>query len=375
MTKHQTLAYGAALPAPFLDALQELLGTYLSPNMAISVLSGTTVQLAGSTDNAQVALAISGRWRYNTGSVTATHPGGAAGIYALWATASDNAFAVGPPEVDTTNYTFGLEIRASGSPATAISRQIGYVEWSGTAITRANLILDDSALRGTLEPGDYIFSASASRAGAVLADGSSQLRTAFPALFQAVGGTSSPYGFADGTHFNLPDARGRLLIGAGAGAGLTVRVIGANGGVEVVTLSGAQSGVPAHTHPSGGTGTGTTGTGLTGSGATGTGTSGTDSPDHTHTTDVGMTAQFVGQANSGPTTVLLDQSGTANRASGGASARHAHSVPSLSVPQLSVPSLSVSVTDPSTPANSAAAAAASHDNMPPWLAAYVFVKT
>lgn len=385
MTKHQTLAYGAALPAPFLDALQELLGTYMSPNMSLSVLNATTVQLAGSTDNGQVALSINGSWRYNATSVTATHPGGAAGIYALWATGSANAFAVGPPEVDTTSYAFALEIRASGTPSTAISRQIGYVEWNGSAITRANLLLDDSALRGTAEPGDYIFSASASRAGALLADGSSQLRASFPALFQSLGGTSSPYGLPDGTHFNVPDCRGRLLMCAGSGVGLTVRVIGTNGGVETVTLSAAQSGVPAHTHPSGGaasgtTGTGTTGTGTSGTGTTGTGTSGNDSPDHVHAESTALAIPNTGALapGTGSFDTALPSPGGIN--TGGASTRHQHSVPGLSVPGLSIPglsipSLSASVTDPSTPANSAAAAGASHDNMPPWFSAYVFVKT
>lgn len=41
-------------------------------------------------------------------------------------------------------------------------------------------------------------------------DGSSLLRSAFPALFAVVGTT---YGAADGTHFSLPDYRGRVPVG------------------------------------------------------------------------------------------------------------------------------------------------------------------
>jgi microcystin-dependent protein len=402
MTKNRSLVYGAALPQDFLDSIQELLGTYISPNMVATVLNTTTIQLAAGTDNAQITLAINGRWRYVTTAVNATHPGGSAGIYALWATASDNSFAIGPPEVDSTVYDFALEIRASGTPGTALSRQIGYVEWNGSAITNVRLLGDDSATRATLEPGDYILSASATRQGALLCDGASYLRTAFPALFNALGGTSSPYGLPDGTHFNVPDCRGRSLIGAGTGAGLTLRTAGGTGGEERHTLSAAESGVPAHTHPSGGTGAGTTGTGTTGTGTTGTGTTGTgttgtgntgtgttgvDSPDHNHND------HFTAGSVAGAGTLAPVASGVANNwdnQTGGANQRHAHSVPALSVPGLSVPglnvpglsvpglsvpSLTVSITDPSTPANTPAAASTSHENMSPWLAGFVFVKT
>ena len=42
---------------------------------------------------------------------------------------------------------------------------------------------------------------------------------------------------------------GRALVGAGTGSGLTARTLGSTFGSEEVTLTSAQSGVPAHTHP------------------------------------------------------------------------------------------------------------------------------
>ena len=60
-------------------------------------------------------------------------------------------------------------------------------------------------------------------------DGASKVRTDFPALFTAIGTT---YGSVDGTHFTLPDARGRTAIGVGTGAGLTARALGAKLGEE-----------------------------------------------------------------------------------------------------------------------------------------------
>lgn len=54
----------------------------------------------------------------------------------------------------------------------------------------------------------------------------------------------SPWGLGDGaTTFNVPDFRRKMAYGAGNGV-----AAGATGGVETVTLTAAQSGVPAHTH-------------------------------------------------------------------------------------------------------------------------------
>lgn len=110
-------------------------------NMTLVILNSTTVQVPAGTDNAQVGVGINGRWRYNSASVNGTLTSGAAGTYGLWATASDNSFTLGPPESDSTVYSFALQILPTGSsPSTALFRQIGSVVWSGTAITDAFLI-------------------------------------------------------------------------------------------------------------------------------------------------------------------------------------------------------------------------------------------
>lgn len=69
-------------------------------------------------------------------------------------------------------------------------------------------------------------------------------RTTYSALFSYVG---TLYGNGDGsTTFGLPDARGRTIIGAGTGSGLTLRTLAATLGVENVSLTGVQNG--SHTH-------------------------------------------------------------------------------------------------------------------------------
>lgn len=79
------------------------------------------------------------------------------------------------------------------------------------------------------------------------------LGTTYGALTNGSGGTGS-------THFVLPDMRGRAVAGkddmggsaasrlTAGGAGITGTTLGASGGVESVTLTSAQSGVPAHSH-------------------------------------------------------------------------------------------------------------------------------
>ena len=93
------------------------------------------------------------------------------------------------------------------------------------------------------------FAGSSVPAGFLACDGTSYLRSTYPALFTVLGGTSSPWGLPDGTHFNVPDLRGRATIGAGTGTGLTARTLGTqNIGEETHLLTAAESGVPAHQH-------------------------------------------------------------------------------------------------------------------------------
>lgn len=69
-------------------------------------------------------------------------------------------------------------------------------------------------------------------------DGAAISRTTYAALFAAIGST---WGAGDGsTTFNVPDFRGRALIGEGTGPGLSPRSLADVGGDESVTLTLAQ---------------------------------------------------------------------------------------------------------------------------------------
>lgn len=90
---------------------------------------------------------------------------------------------------------------------------------------------------------------STAPAGWLLCDGSSKLRADYPLLYAAIGTT---YGSTDGTHFNVPDLRGRVPVGldnlGGSDAGrLDVsNTLGGSGGEQKHTLTIAE--LPSHTH-------------------------------------------------------------------------------------------------------------------------------
>jgi microcystin-dependent protein len=81
----------------------------------------------------------------------------------------------------------------------------------------------------------------------MLCDGRALSRTAYASLFIALGGASSPWGLPDANSFNIPDLRSRMIVGTGAGTGLTARTMNGNGGEERHTLTAAE--LAAHSHP------------------------------------------------------------------------------------------------------------------------------
>jgi microcystin-dependent protein len=93
--------------------------------------------------------------------------------------------------------------------------------------------------------------------GWISCNGAAVSRTVYADLFTAIGTT---WGIGDGvTTFNVPDLRGRAVLGSGTGSGLTARTLGASLGAETVTLTGAESGVASHNHTATAGTTGTSG--------------------------------------------------------------------------------------------------------------------
>jgi microcystin-dependent protein len=92
--------------------------------------------------------------------------------------------------------------------------------------------------------GDVKSSASANaQTGWLACDGTSYTTAAYPALYASIGYTWG----GGGGNFNVPDFRGRTLIGNGTGGGLTARTVGQQTiGEETHLLSTNE--MPVHTH-------------------------------------------------------------------------------------------------------------------------------
>lgn len=97
------------------------------------------------------------------------------------------------------------------------------------------------------------YAGSSAPTGWLLADGSAVSRTTYATLFAAIGTT---YGAGNGSStFNLPNLSGRTIAGKESTAtnltstyGPDGATLGATGGAQGVTLTGAESGEPGHTH-------------------------------------------------------------------------------------------------------------------------------
>ena len=185
-----------------------------------------------------------------------------------------------------------------------------YIEPENITEDRVLIIPDTSG--ALVPPGSLLmFAGGSAPTGYLFCDGSAVSRTTYDVLFTAIGTT---WGVGDGTTtFNLPDLRGRGPLGAGTGAGLTPRTLGASGGAETVTLTAAE--MPSHTHThnaNGGAGSGASpATGLAysdGQNTAGAGLDATNGEPNLYTTPIALTINSTGgdgaHANMAPFAVV-----------------------------------------------------------------------
>jgi microcystin-dependent protein len=138
--------------------------------------------------------------------------------------------------------------------AEAVQEEImNVITWGGLTPSKTDLTQMRQAIQAGVsgavpnEPASQLrtfASSSGTPTGYLLADGAAVSRTTYSALFTAIGTT---WGAGNGsTTFNLPDYRGKTIVGAGQGTGLTNRTTGQAFGAETHTLS--QSEMPSHSH-------------------------------------------------------------------------------------------------------------------------------
>ena len=151
------------------------------------------------------------------------------------------------------------------------------VERGGTGAATASAAREALGIVSPWSPGDAKFTHAATlEPGWIEKDGRALNRITYAALFAAIG---TAYGIGDGaTTFNIPDDRGRMIIGSGNAPGRSNRQRGQTGGEESVTLTTAH--IPEHEHEAG--------------------TLVTDvEPDHTHTAFI---EQGIGESSTTPGT-------------------------------------------------------------------------
>lgn len=141
-------------------------------------------------------------------------------------------------------------------------------------------VWNGSGWQTIIEAGRIVSSiANAAPVGTLLCDGSSFERECYPELFAAIGTT---FGAADDNHFNVPDLRGRCLIGSSS-----TYTLGSIGGEDKHQLSAGE--MPKHLHSFSAT---------------------TSSVSHNHTATATMTSAGAHDHNTSGTTASVSHSHT-----------------------------------------------------------------
>lgn len=152
-------------------------------------------------------------------------------------TAGSNGVTINPPASIPSDFQITLPSLPASDAALVISS-------TGLITAQVGAFLPT----GTVLP----FAGASAPVGFLICDGSAVSRTTYAALFAVIGVV---FGVGDGsTTFNVPDSRGRTVIGVGTGPGLSSYVMGQTPGTESVAISVAQ--MPSHAH--GGTASGST---------------------------------------------------------------------------------------------------------------------
>ena len=255
------------VPAAYLNLLQEHLAGFL--NLKVGISGTTIVEIVGASSDGVAAAYIDGEMRRVDSTINFTFTGEGSATYDVLVTG------------DSGDDLMAMEV-VNGTPAATKFRKVAEVDWNGSAITELRGVrgrIEEHIHDGVLQPkashnaldnsetGDphtqYMLpdatrdftgtvggffppsaanhlatkqytdgvlltvptgsvfwwpSADAAPTGFLLADGTAVSRTVYAKLFGVLG---EVYGVGDGsTTFNLPDTRGRMLMGKAAGSEL-----------------------------------------------------------------------------------------------------------------------------------------------------------
>jgi microcystin-dependent protein len=133
------------------------------------------------------------------------------------------------PTTFTVTRAYDGTIRTTHAPGTAIEHCVGAIEFR-----EANQHVNNQATDHKISGEMWVWPGPNLPAGCLWCDGASYARASYPDLFNALGGTSSPWGLPDGSTFNVPDMRQAFPMGAGDSPGVsgTGVALGASGGYK-----------------------------------------------------------------------------------------------------------------------------------------------
>lgn len=131
-----------------------------------------------------------------------------------------------------------------GELPTGVEGEISYTRDNGKLWKFTTVWAEIGSSTSTTPSGSVMmYAGTTAPTGWLICDGSVLNVATYPTLGALLG---SVYGGNGVTTFAIPDLRGRVPIGTGAGGGLTVRNLGETGGLEEVALSSDQ--LPSHFH-------------------------------------------------------------------------------------------------------------------------------
>lgn len=248
------------------------------------------------------------------------------------------------------------------------SGAVGNTEIAAGAITAdkfASGAVPDAVPPGVVSP----YAGSSAPSGWLLCDGSTKSQTTYAALYAVIGATYNT-GSEGAGNFRLPNMKGKVPVGLDS-AQTEFDVLGETGGAKTVTLTAAESGLPAHSHDN--------------TASASTAAAHTHSIDHSHTASSNTVGDHAHGVNARPddatstgsyfisaeqTTQVVQVADTA----GAGSHSHTITIPAYTGSSGSAGSHTHTIT--MTNASVAAASASSaHQNMPPYLVLNYIIKT
>jgi microcystin-dependent protein len=222
-------------------------GVYTKVN---TFVSGNSITAAGHNQNwddiaSEITNSVAADGQTTmTGPLKASSGTAAAPSHTFGSDVDTGAYRIGSNNYGiTVGGTKIVDVAATGATVTGDLAATGDIEAAG-AVKQAGFVLLPA---GVIFP----YGGSSAPAGYLLCYGQSLLRASYPDLFTAIGTT---YGAADGTHFNVPDLRGRVIagkddMGGSAASRLTATYFGTSA-AALAAVGGLESNnvILTHTH-------------------------------------------------------------------------------------------------------------------------------